>query len=138
MKVSVITAVLIDGEQAIDGPRKLHQRNSLFKSCGKRLIDDHITARLQTLPRERIVRLVRSGNHDEANLRYRQQFVQAPHDSNVGILLRCFGPAALQNRVEMQTRHGANHRRVKRAASETESYEADFNHSETSFGKNER
>jgi hypothetical protein len=28
----------------------------------------------------------------------------------------------------MQTRHSANHRRVKRAPGETESYEADFNH----------
>jgi hypothetical protein len=74
------------------------------------------------------VRLVGSGDNDEANPRHREQFIQAPHDLNVRIFLGCLRAATLHDGGEMQARHSANHRRVKRAAGETESYEADFNH----------
>ena len=72
LKIAVVAAVLIDGEQAIGVLRKLHERNSLFESCCERFIDDHVAACLKALPREGIVRLVRSGNHDEAYLRNRK------------------------------------------------------------------
>ncbi len=128
LKIAVVAAVLIDGEQAIRILRKLHERNSLFKSCCKRFVDDHVAACRKALPRDRKVRVVRRGDDHKANLRNREQFVQVPDDSNVRIFLRRLCAATLHDGGEMQTRHSANHRRVERTAGETETYEADFNH----------
>jgi len=69
------------------------------------------------------VRVVRCGDDDEANICNREQFAQAPPDSNVGIFLGCLRAATLHDSGEMQTRHSADHRRMERAAGETESYD---------------
>ena len=74
------------------------------------------------------MRLIGSGNYGDANLRHREQFVQAPQDSDIRIFFRRFIAAALHDRGKMQTWHRANHRGMKRAARETEPYEADLNH----------
>src|SRR5260370_7980125 len=85
------------------------------------------------MPSEGIVRLVGSGNHDQANFRHREQFVHAPHDANIGIFLGCLGTAALHNDGKVQSCHSTNHRVVKSSASETESDKPDFNLVHPSF-----
>ena len=94
---------------------------------------DHIAVRLKALPRELKVRVIRCGDDHQANLRNRQQLVQAPDNPNIRIFPGGLGAPALQDGRQVQTGHGANHRRVERAASESESYEADFNHGHPSF-----
>src|SRR5260370_6593584 len=75
---------------------------------------------------------------DQMNLFDGEEIIQISNDSNVGILLGCLAAGPLQNSGKMQTRHGANHRGVKRAPGETESDEANFNHRKPSFRGSKR
>src|SRR6266478_2162520 len=97
LKVAVVAAILIDGEQAIVLLRNLYQRNSLFQGCCERFIDNHVAACLKTPPRKRIMGLVWSGNNNKTNFRNREQFVNTPHDPNIRIFFRGFATAALQD-----------------------------------------
>ena len=67
-----------------------------------------------------------------------EEIIQISNDSNVGIFLGCLAAAPLQNSGKMQTRHGANHRGVKRARGETKPNEANFNHRRPAFRGSER
>src|SRR6267378_778007 len=128
LKIAVIATVLVYREQPAGILGNLHQRNCFFESRCERLIHNDVAARLKALACERIVGFVRRSNDDESDFFHRQQFVQAAHDSNVRIFLRCLVAGPLQDGSKMQARHGANYRGVKRAASEPKSNESYFNH----------
>jgi hypothetical protein len=77
------------------------------------------------------MRVIGSGDDDELNFLSRQQVVQISYDSNVRIFLRSFAAGSVENGAKVQTRHGANYGRVKRAAGKSEPDKTDLNHGET-------
>ena len=72
--------------------------------------------------------IVWRSDNDETNFFDGEEFIERAHDADIGILLGGFVAAALQNRREPQSGHGANHRRVKRAAGKSKSDETNFDH----------
>ncbi len=77
------------------------------------------------------MRVVRRGNDDETNVAHAQQLFEAAHDAHIGIELRRFVAATLQNRGEPQPRDSANHWRVECASRQAESNEPNVNHDES-------
>jgi hypothetical protein len=74
------------------------------------------------------MRIVWRGDDDEANFIDGEKFIERADAADIGILLGGFVAAALQNRGEPQSGHSANHLRVKSAASQPESDEANIDH----------
>src|SRR5260370_5134489 len=138
LKIAIVAAVLIDREQAACILRNLSQRLGVVESCGEGLVNQHVAARCKALPRELIMYVVGRGDDDQMNFLDGEEIIQISNDSNVGIFLGCLAAGPLQNSGKMQTRHGANHRGVKRAPGETESDEANFNHRKPSFRGSKR
>src|SRR5216684_3370805 len=128
LKIAVVAAVLIDREQAACILRNRHQRLGVVESCGKGLVNQHVAARCKALPRELIMCVVGRGDDDQMDFLDGEEIIQISNDPNVGVFLGCLAAAPLQNSGKMQTRHGANHRSVKRAPGKPKSNESYFNH----------
>jgi hypothetical protein len=78
------------------------------------------------------MRVVGSGDDDEADFFLREKLVERADDFYVGIFFGGFVAGALEDGGEMQAGDGANDRGVEGAASEAETDEADFDHEECS------
>src|ERR1700687_811756 len=129
LKIAVIAAILVNGQQAAAFPGELHQVETFFQRGGQGLVDHYIATRCEALPGDGMVRVVWCGDHNQSNVRHRQQLFDAAHDPRVRIELRCFVTGALQNCSESQARNSANHWRVKRAPCQAKSDESDVDHS---------
>src|SRR5216683_5788566 len=128
LKIAVVAAVLIDREQAACILRNRHQRLGVVESCGKGLVNQHVAARCKALPRELVMCVVGRGDDNQMDFLDGEEIIQTSNDPNVGVFLGCLAAAPLQNSGKMQTRHGANHRSVKRAPGKPKSNESYFNH----------
>src|SRR5271168_4039260 len=116
LKIAVVAAILVNGEQTALLLRELNERDRLFQSGCERLVDQHIASGGQALVGKRIVRIIWRGDDDEANFLDGEEFIERADDAHIGIFLGGFVAAALQNSRQPQSRHGANHRRVEGAA----------------------
>src|ERR1700732_1377823 len=121
LEITVVTAILVDGEQAAAFLCESHQFDRLFERWSEWFVDDDVATGLQTLPGERIVCFVRRSDNNETEVLHAQQLFEAADDAHVGIELRRFVDATLQNRGEPQSGNRTDYRRVECAPSQTES-----------------
>src|SRR5580704_6341483 len=128
LEISIVTAILIDGEHAALLLRKLDERNCFFESCRKGFVDEHIASRSETLASDWIVRIVWRGNDHKANFFNGEEFIERADDADIGILRGSLVAAALQNRSQPQSGDSANHRRMKGAAGKSKSDETNVDH----------
>ena len=78
--------------------------------------------------RERVVRLVGSGDGDEAEGIDGEKFVEGADDAGIGIELRGGVAGALKNCGEAQAGNGVDHRCVETAAAQAKTDEAHIDH----------
>src|SRR5208282_2598992 len=90
LKITVVTAILIDGEHATLLFCELDEIDCLFESCREGLVDEHIASGSQALMGKGVVRIVRRGDDHEANFFDREQFIERADNANIGILFRGF------------------------------------------------
>ncbi len=127
LEVAVVAAALVNGEQAAASFCELDEIEGLRHGGGERLVDEDVAACGEALMRERIMRLIGSGNNDELDLADREEFVQRSNDARVWIRLSCLGAGALQDGREAQAGNRADYRRVERASGKAEADQADVN-----------
>src|SRR5260370_11106238 len=84
LKITVVTAILVDGEQAAAFLCESHQLNRFFERLREWFVDNDVTTGFETPPSERIVRVVWRGNDDETNVAHAQQLFEAAHDADIG------------------------------------------------------
>jgi hypothetical protein len=128
LKVAVVTAILIDGEQTALLLGKLDQNDRFRKSCGERLVHEHVAPRGQTLLRKRKVRFVWRGDDEEADFLDSEKLIERADNADIGIFFGGSVSTAFENRREPQSRHRANYGRVKGTSRESKSDEANIDH----------
>src|ERR1700682_539773 len=97
LEVSVVTAILINGEQAAGILSQFHQLDSFMHSGCKRLVDDNIATRDQALPSKRIVCIVRRCNDHQLNAPAIEKLTESAHNAHVRILIGRLAATSLQN-----------------------------------------
>jgi hypothetical protein len=87
-----------------------------------------VSASLETLLREREMRLVRRGDDNETEGIDRKQFIEVANDADIWIGEGSGVSRALQYRSQPQAWNCTNHRSMETAASESKSDQADIEH----------
>jgi len=125
LEVAIVPAALIDGEEAAAFAGELDEIESFGHGGGEGLVNEYVAAGGEALVRERIVRVVGSGDDDEADIREGEEFFEGANDACVGVGLGGFGAGALQNGGEAQAGNGADYRSVEGSTGEAEADQAD-------------
>lgn len=127
-KIAVEAAVLVDGDDPVLLFCETNKRDGFFERGGERLVDKNVASGSEALLRERVMRIVRSGNSDEANLANRKKLIERANDAHAGIFLGSLVTAALQDGGEVKTGYGADYGRMERASAKAKADESDINH----------
>src|SRR5580700_3519175 len=128
LKIAVIAAILVNGEQPALLLRKRNERNGLVESCREGLVHEHMASRRETFAGDWIMGIVWRGDDDQPDFWIGEQFVQSADDRHIGILRGGLVAAALENCGQAQSGNSADHRRVKRAAGKSKSDETNADH----------
>src|SRR5260370_17767869 len=85
LKITVLTAILVDGEQAAAFLCESHQLNRFFERVREWFVDNDVTTGFEAPPSERIVRVVRRGNDDATNVPPPPPLFEPAHDAHTRI-----------------------------------------------------
>src|SRR5579872_411265 len=124
LEVTIEAAIMINRKQASAFFRQRNQFGSFVVSRSERLVDDHVAASQQALPRQIEVRNVRRRDHHELNGIGRKQFLNAASDANIRISARSLSSLPLQDGDKPQALNRTDNRSMESASRESEANQA--------------
>src|SRR5262249_43016081 len=115
LEVTVVAAILVDGEKSLVLAGEAHKGQGFSHSRSQGLVDYDVAARGYHSVSKFVVGFVGRSHDYEANLRHCQHLVDGADDADVRIRFGSFRPAALDDSSKAQAWHGANDWGVKGA-----------------------
>ena len=128
LEIGVEAAVVIDGQDAAPRLREPKQFEAFRDRRDKWLVDHNVAVCQQASTGKRKVRWIRRCNYSQANGLDGQQFFDASDRPDIRKHLSRRITGALDNGRKPQSRHCANHWRMKASAGQSKSNQPDLDH----------